>query len=59
MPNSATPTRGAWLITATWVLCWRGCEGDGNEEGLSEGAPGRQIRCAEEATLESLELIIV
>lgn len=41
---SSTAAKGRTGITATtWILCWGGCEGDGNEEGPGQGPPGRQI----------------
>lgn len=49
MVNSATSAGRAWIITAAWIVCRRGCEGYGNEEGLGQGAPRRQIWYVSEA----------
>ena len=40
---SASITRGTWVITAARIVCWRGSEGDGNQEGPGQGTPRRQI----------------
>ncbi len=41
--NSATSARGARVIATARIVCWRGREGDGDEKGLGQGAPRRQI----------------